>query len=95
MPGIDNAVNATQRQATACVGLHCNSNPSASELSGLACVLQAAKNCQALGAPEVRTVVANLVLPKEVDKARRPACLISETMLACLDYRVPLGLPSI
>jgi hypothetical protein len=32
--------------------------------------LQAAKHCQALGAPEVHTVEANLVLPKEVDKAR-------------------------
>jgi hypothetical protein len=32
--------------------------------------MQAAKHCQALGAPEVHTVEANLVLPKEVDKAR-------------------------
>ena len=32
--------------------------------------VQAAKHCQALGAPEVHTVEANLVLPKEVDKAR-------------------------
>ena len=64
------------------MGLHCN--PCPSEPSGFACVLQAAKNCQALGAPEVRTVVANLVLPKEVDKARGPACLgFIVTLLAC------------
>ncbi len=36
----------------------------------IALCMQAAKHCQALGAPEVHTVEANLVLPKEVDKAR-------------------------
>lgn len=73
-------MHAPQRQASACVGLHCNPNPS--EPRDFACVFQAAKNCQALGAPEVRTVVANLVLPKEVDKARGPACL--QFMTPCL-----------
>lgn len=61
--------------------------PKSSEPRDLACALQAAKNCQALGAPEVRTVVANLVLPKEVDKARGPACLgFIDTLLACFGY---------
>ena len=58
---------AVKRQAPAYTCVHCCSAVVTSDCA------QAAKNCQALGAPEVRTVVANLVLPKEVDKARGPA----------------------